>query len=66
MQIKQRQQNLGDNNTVLDFRTKLPILGTYLEQAKKDFNELDDEYPESEESGGDRDMEYARVDTSYQ
>ena len=35
MQIKQRQQNLGDNNIVLDVRTKLLILGTYWEQAKK-------------------------------
>ena len=66
MQIKQRQQNLGDNNTVLDVRTKLLILGTYWEQAKKDLNELDDEYPESEESGGDRDTEYARLETFYQ
>ena len=57
---------MGDNTTVLDVRTKLLILGTYWKQAKKDLNELDDEYPESEESGGDRDMEYARLETFYQ
>ena len=46
MQVRQRQDALGANNNVATIETELQILGTYWQQASKDFVELNDNFPE--------------------
>ena len=45
-QIRQRQDAEGANNNVATIETEVQILGTYWQQASKDFAKLDNNFPE--------------------
>ena len=71
MQIRQRQDPEVANNNVATIETELQILGTYWQQASKDFAKLNDNFPEFDvdENGepleSEQEREYERVKSMY-